>query len=147
MKRAPVVGERELKSGDHLTVGPLQFEVHVGHGLAGKKRPPVVDVKEATARAAHDAAQDPFDVTQWLDPSAADADTQSAPTADMQTASLSDTDAINLSTTQTVVPETPGDETHKGTAPKKSIGKLPVSKSKDSQDAAAAMLNKLRKRR
>ena len=35
-----VVGERELKAGDHLTIGPLHFEVHIAHNLGGKKRPP-----------------------------------------------------------------------------------------------------------
>src|SRR5437764_880289 len=42
-----VVGERELKAGDHLTVGPLQFEVCISHGLAAKKRPPVADIHQA----------------------------------------------------------------------------------------------------
>src|SRR6185295_4154930 len=32
-----VVGERELKAGDRLSVGPLRFEVHLAHGLAAKK--------------------------------------------------------------------------------------------------------------
>ena len=54
-----VVGERELKPGDRLTVGPLRFEVHIAHGLGGQKRPPVVDIKEAATRTAEDASKIP----------------------------------------------------------------------------------------
>src|SRR5215207_1777900 len=50
------VGDRELKAGDRLSIGPLRFEIHMGHGLAAKKRPPVADIKEAATRAAKDAA-------------------------------------------------------------------------------------------
>ncbi len=139
-----VVGERELKAGDRLLVGPLRFEVQLAHGLAGKKRPPVVDVKEAAVRTARDAAQDPLDVTQWL---AADADT-TAGAAETHAAAISDTDAINLSTTQTLTPETVEVE-KKMAGGKRAVGKLPPihNTTKDSQEAAAAVLSKFRKRR
>jgi predicted component of type VI protein secretion system len=147
-----VIGERELKPGDRLTVGPLHFEVVVAHGLAAKKRPPVTDIKEAVARTAHDAAQDPMDVTQWL-AGAPDGDTKTPPVESPVPQSLTDTDSVKLNTTQTVADE-PVDapvEEHmpKGPHGKKPVGKLPtVAKStKDSQEAAAAMLNKFRKRR
>jgi predicted component of type VI protein secretion system len=146
-----VVGERELKAGDRLTVGPLQFEIHVAHNIGAKKRPPVGDIKEAAARTAQDAAQaaqDPFDVTEWL--SGEEVVEQS--TRDTQP-SASDTDSIRLSNTQTDVPETVA-ETPEATeqpksAGKRAPGKLPLSSqsSKDSQEAAAAMLSKFRKRR
>jgi len=166
-----VVGERELKPGDRLTIGPLQFEIHVAHGLAAKKRPPVVDVKEAVIRAAHDAAKSPVDVTQWLatgEP-AAGAPAAGKPAAgkpaagkpaaapspvvvpETQSASLSDTDSIRLGNTQTFTPESPAPEPSKPSAPhgKKPPGKLPKisDATKDSQEAAAAMLSKFRKRR
>ncbi len=146
-----VVGERELKPGDRLTVGPLRFEIHVAHGLAAKKRPPVGDIKEAVARTAHDAAKNPVDVTQWLasgEPAAAP-----SPVADQETqsASLSDTDSIRLGTTQTLTPEILAPEPPKPSTPhgKKPPGKLPkiFDATKDSQEAAAAMLSKFRKRR
>jgi predicted component of type VI protein secretion system len=140
-----VVGERELKAGDHLTIGPLHFEIHIAHGLAGKKKPPVVDIKEAAARTAENAAQDTVDVTQWLAGEAAP-----AVPAETQGANLGDTDSISMSNTQTITPESPV-ETEKAKTPagKRPVGKLPLvpNSSKDSQQAAAAMLNKFRKRR
>lgn len=146
-----VVGERELKPGDRLTIGPLRFEIHVAHGLAAKKRPPVEDIKEAVVRTAHDAAKDPVDVTQWL--ASGEPAAQPKPVAAQETlaASLSDTDSIRLGTTQTLTPETPVPEPPKPQTPngKKTPGKLPrmSDATKDSQEAAAAMLSKFRKRR
>ncbi len=147
-----VVGERELKPGDKLTVGPLRFEVHVAHGLGAKKRPPVADIRQAAARTAEDAAHAPVDVTQWL-ASSPGADTKATDTAPVPS-SVADTDSINLATSQTVAEEPPAEEPAKEAKPKVPPGKRPVGKlppmpnaSKDSQEAAAAMLNKLRKRR
>jgi hypothetical protein len=65
---------------------------------------------------------------------------------------MSDTDAVQASITQTVAPEVTAPtatENRKPPAGKKPVGKLPPipSASKDSQEAAAAMLNKFRKRR
>ncbi len=143
-----VVGERELKAGDHLTIGPLQFEVHFAHGLAGKKRPPVGDIREAAARTAQVAAKDPLDVTEWL-ASEAENGSQTA-THGPNNASMTDTDSIQMSNTQTMAPDS-AIEADSSKAPhgKKPAGKLPPipNVSKDSQEAAAAMLSKLRKRR
>ncbi|MGD9722805.1 MAG: FHA domain-containing protein [Pirellulales bacterium] len=140
-----VVGERELKAGDRLTIGPLQFEVCINHGLAAQKRPPVVDVKEAAARTAQDAAKDPFDVSEWLSPESDDA-TRTLTNGDTHSVSLAETDSIRLDAAAEATPEPAGDET---AAKKRTPGKLPPvpSASKDSQEAAAAMLNKLRRRR
>jgi predicted component of type VI protein secretion system len=145
-----VVGERELKPGDQLTIGPLRFEVHIAHGLGGKKKPPVSDIKEAAARTAQAAAQDPMDVTQWLS-GEPNGDGNSTVTADTRTPSITDTDAIQMGTSNTVAEPPADDETaeHRGPREKKPVGKLPPrpNASKDSQEAAAAMLSKLRKRR
>jgi predicted component of type VI protein secretion system len=144
-----VVGERELKPGDHLTVGPLQFEIHVAHNLGAKKRPPVGDIKEAAARTAADAAHDPFDVTQWIGNDTDDA-APAASTKDTHAVSASDTDSIQLNTSQTMAAED-GEGSHASNAPggKRTPGKLPAiaASSKDSQEAASAALNKFRKRR
>jgi predicted component of type VI protein secretion system len=146
-----VVGERELKPGDRLTIGPLRFEIHVAHGLAAKKRPPVGDIKEAVARTAHDAAKNPVDVTQWLASGEPAAEPKPAAAQETQAASLSDTDSIRLGTTQTLTPETMAQQEARTPAPhgKKPPGKLPriSDATKDSQEAAAAMLSKFRKRR
>lgn len=146
-----VVGERELKAGDHLTIGHLQFEIHVAHRVGAKKQPPVGDVKEAVARTASNAAKDPLDVTQWL---AADAssDTTAAETGDVGStdASFTDTDSISLSATQNVTPKSPPtEEDPKRRKGKKKPGKLPPipNSTKDSQDAAADVLSRMRRRR
>ncbi len=136
-----VVGERELKVGDRLMIGQLQFEVHVAHQIGAKKQPPVHDVKEAVARTASNAAKDPLDVADWLS-TESDETTATHTTA----SAFTDTDSINLSNTQT------GDETgasdEEAAQGKKTPGKLPPRPvSKDSQDAASAMLSRLRKRR
>lgn len=144
-----VVGERELKAGDRLTVGPLQFEVHIAHGLAATKRPPVVDIKEAAARTAQDASKDPFDVAEWLsdEPAGVSGSTVSG---DTQAVSMADTDSIRLDSAATTSHEEPSAPTTTKVPPgKRTPGKLPpaASNSKDSQEAAAAMLSKLRRRR
>jgi predicted component of type VI protein secretion system len=142
-----IVGERELKTGDRLTIGHLHFEVHVAHGLGTKKQPPVGNVKEAVARTASNAAKDPLDVTQWL---AADAtaDTTATNLADTSDNTFTDTDSINLSAMQNTVHEE-SDESAGGRKGKKTPGKLPPipNNTKDSQDAAAAVLSRMRKRR
>ena len=143
-----VVGERELKVGDRLTIGPLAFEIVIVHGLAAKKRPPVGDIRAAAARTAEVATHDPMDVTQWLagDP---DADSAAHSVRETQPASVTDTDLIDISATQTVIPDASDDSKKvKGPHVKKPAGKLPpiANTSKDSQAAAAAMLSKFRKR-
>jgi predicted component of type VI protein secretion system len=139
-----VVGERELKPGDRLAIGHLHFEVHMTHGLGAKKQPPVADVKEAVARTANNAAKDPLDVTQWLAGEAGE-DTTATVTSDTKEAAFTDTDSIDISATQKIdAGDMPAD--HKG---KKTPGKLPPipNNTKDSQDAAAAVLNRMRRRR
>jgi predicted component of type VI protein secretion system len=145
-----VVGEQELKAGDRLTVGPLRFEVHITHGLAVKKRPPVNDIKEAVVRTAQDSAKDPLDVDSWLaDEPDATSPTAARPNAEVQPAAMTDTDAIQLSNTQPIAPEPAGEPHAHPPGEKRQPGKLPPMRnaSKDSQEAAAAMLSKLRKRR
>lgn len=139
-----VLGERELKAGDRLMIGQLRFEVHVAHNIGAPKQPPVADVKQAverTATNAANAAKDPFDVSDWLE---GDGNDETA-TRDSRPSVFMDTDSINLSTTQTV--DAPAEE--KPDPKKKPLpGKLPSQPgSKDSQDAASAVLNQLRRRR
>jgi predicted component of type VI protein secretion system len=143
-----VVGERELKAGDRLTIGPLHFEVHVAHGVGAKKQPPVGDVKEAVARTASNAAKDPLDVTQWLGNEATN-DTATAALANTKDASFTDTDAISMSNTRHDAPEESDEDADASKNGKKTPGKLPPipNSAKDSQDAAAAVLSRMRKRR
>lgn len=61
-----VNGDRILKPGDHLKVGPLEFEVLIDYGLGGDKLPKVESVAEAAARTFDSTASD-ADVTSWLE--------------------------------------------------------------------------------
>ncbi len=61
-----VLGECELKSGDQLRVGPLEFEITMRQGeLGGPKKPPVNNPKEAAERTAARQPEEQ-DVSQWL---------------------------------------------------------------------------------
>ena len=69
---------------------------------------------------------------------------------DNRDATFTDTDSISLSSTQTVTPEGPVEgEAPKRRKGKKKPGKLPPipNSTKDSQDAAANVLSRMRKRR
>ncbi|MBR4752351.1 MAG: FHA domain-containing protein, partial [Thermoguttaceae bacterium] len=46
-----VVGERELKNGDKLMIGPLEFEVVLSVALKGEMKPKVSSISEVVARA------------------------------------------------------------------------------------------------
>lgn len=63
-----VVGQRELKNGDRLKVGNLEFEVQLTSQVGGKKRPKVKDVKDAAVRTAAGTgpAKDDDDISDWL---------------------------------------------------------------------------------
>ena len=104
-----VVGECELKSGDQLRVGPLEFQILLRQGeLGGKKKPPVHNLKEAAERTA--AGQpDEVDVAQFLDDPAADlptvADSQCVAAVDTQSIRLTETEQIALTRTRTFAPQ------------------------------------------
>ncbi|MDZ7617633.1 MAG: FHA domain-containing protein, partial [Patescibacteria group bacterium] len=68
----PVQGERELKSGDHVRIGPLEFEVQLTVAVGGKKKPKVASIREAAARTAAPAAETgEVDISAWFDDEAA----------------------------------------------------------------------------
>ncbi len=63
-----ITGERELRTGDKVRVGPLEFEVQLSTSIGGKKKPKVRSVKEAAARtveAARPKDNEP-DLSDWL---------------------------------------------------------------------------------
>ncbi len=58
---------REIKMGDTVAVGPLEFEILIDYGLGGEKKPKVQsvdDVAQRTSSGASKIADD--DVNQWL---------------------------------------------------------------------------------
>jgi pSer/pThr/pTyr-binding forkhead associated (FHA) protein len=149
-----VHGERELRSGDHLVVGPLEFSVNVSTSVASKKRPKVESVKQAAARTAEGSGDD-LDVSQWL----TERD-RAEGASDTRVISLNETDKIDMATARSANAAAPtADEPTKPLSDsairkppvKQPPGKLPVGavqpSSADSRDAAADVLNKFFKRR
>jgi pSer/pThr/pTyr-binding forkhead associated (FHA) protein len=109
-----VIGECELKSGDQLRVGPLEFEISLKQGeLGGKKKPPVHSAKEAAERTAQGLPDDP-DVSHWLADPAADtrgvSDSQIVASKDTQSIRLTETEQISLSKTRTFAGSQPAAE-------------------------------------
>ena len=63
-----ITDEQELKTGDKVKVGPLEFEVQLSTSISGKKKPKVHSVQEAVARtweAAKPRDSEP-DLSDWL---------------------------------------------------------------------------------
>jgi pSer/pThr/pTyr-binding forkhead associated (FHA) protein len=63
-----ITSEQELKTGDKVKVGPLEFEVQLSTSISGKKKPKVHNVQEAVARtweAAKPRDNEP-DLSDWL---------------------------------------------------------------------------------
>jgi pSer/pThr/pTyr-binding forkhead associated (FHA) protein len=144
-----ISGETQLKSGDKLKVGPLEFEILLATGLTGKKHPPVHGVKEAAARSAKPESQihTEEDIAQWLmgdsQPASANKttaagaamrDTQHLRTGDTEVIKLGETtDAPAIQQTQIsaasgkAAPPDPAEAKRGmfGGGPKKVFGKLP----------------------
>jgi hypothetical protein len=58
----PVRAEQELKNGDRLKVGQLEFTVELAVAVGGKKKPKVHSIQEAALRAAEAGAASPDDM-------------------------------------------------------------------------------------
>ncbi|MFH1264508.1 MAG: FHA domain-containing protein [Planctomycetota bacterium] len=89
-----VRGERELKNGDRLKVGDLEFEVQLNVAIGGTKKPKVQSVQEAAARTIESTVDD-MDLDSWL----GDTDTKTLETKHSENAG-----------TETVTSATPDDE-------------------------------------
>jgi pSer/pThr/pTyr-binding forkhead associated (FHA) protein len=132
-----VFGERELKPGDRLKVGPLEFTVHIVHGLGVKKRPPVNDLKEAAARTAAGPAKNEFDVTDWL---------EETPEPETAKRSTTETQEFTIGETESI-PAAPAAEEPASKKPTGKLPSVPPSHTRDSRDAANKALEKFRRRR
>lgn len=66
-----VSGETELKAGDHLKVGQIEFEVQIAPTVVAKKAPKVRSVQEAAARTVQSARPQTggkdLDVGDWFE--------------------------------------------------------------------------------
>lgn len=150
-----VSGECELKVGDRLTIGPLEFEVSIAAGVATKRRSKVESIKEAAARTAEGSSDD-LDVSQWLGPGEAKAGTSETRVVN----TVRETTEIDLRPEKLSAPSEPQPASEadavteerptKKKGRKKEPGKLPVAAPQaagDSRQAATDVLNKFFKRR
>ena len=70
-KRLPTDMAKVLKPNDKLTIGKLEFEILIEHGLQAAKKPQVANVEDAAARVVQagsgDSKFEEVDVNSWLD--------------------------------------------------------------------------------
>lgn len=136
------IGERkELKSGDRLVVGPLEFEVRIGIELGGKKKPKVKNIEEAAARLVEDASkqEDEAELVQWLLESAEETDKETETFAGQ----------ITQESTPAPSPSQPASQPTPLEPSPKVPGQFvpPPSAAPDTRTAAAEMLRRLLQRK
>jgi pSer/pThr/pTyr-binding forkhead associated (FHA) protein len=149
-----IIGETTLNNGDHLKIGPLEFELQMSESLAGAKRPKVHSIKEAAVRTAESGVHEDLDLDALLGSNLVD-------TGDTREINRGDTAELEMGASETTVIKSPAPpatgapapeaETHQTQKPKV-LGKsapLPANANKStggSKDAAAEMLKRLRRR-
>jgi len=108
-----VVGQRELKNGDKLKIGVLEFEIELTSSVGGKKLPKVKDIKDVAQRTAVGAAagkSDDDDISDWLSEGDSLHETRRVdPSAKKQPPH--ETPALKSPTRDTTYIKTPTDET------------------------------------
>ncbi len=139
-----VRGDRELKSGDRLRIGPLEFEVELTVGVGGRKRPKVASVREAAARSATPVGprnDDDVDLRAWFDEEEEEDAPPQGPKTDTQAGMPGDSTAIIAENKRSAPQKT---ERKEGafTLPPHAPGR-PAPKSGTSENAAADVLRKL----
>jgi len=77
-----IAAQQELKNGDRVRVGQLEFEVQLTVTVGGKKKSKIRSIQEAAARTVASAARDEADVAGWLsEPESKQSERASAPAA------------------------------------------------------------------
>jgi len=73
-----ITGEHELRTGEKIKIGPLEFEVQLSTSVSGKKKPKVRSVQEAAARTVEAAKprDSEADISNWLDEDENEGDTK-----------------------------------------------------------------------
>lgn len=133
-----ITAEVELKAGDRLKVGNLEFEVRVVVGVAAKKLPKVRSVQEAVVRTVEKqkprsekpADKDEADVAGWLDEDDSRAMSETTTLEPTQTIAKSGS-ASGASQAPDLDPEEPMEEEE------------PVEQQRNSRDDAAAALKNM----
>jgi len=141
-----IKGERELKSGDRLKIGTLEFEVQLAVPVGGKRKPKVHSIQEAAARAVEKVqpgGDEDLDVSDWIENESATKDRSAgAPTTPIAASADSDTREVVAA---------PQEEPKKKEEEEiKIVGQFPRAKkplSESSRDAAADTLRKFFGRR
>jgi pSer/pThr/pTyr-binding forkhead associated (FHA) protein len=147
-----IKAERELKSGDRLKVGPLEFEVRLAVELGGKKKPKVHTIQEAAARTVESVkgGEDESDISEWLRNGAETTpELRSADTAPITTTVTGVPAAEKAAAAPEEEPKKQKDDESKGEKDKLA-GKLPREKKPpagSSRDAAADVLRQFFGRR
>jgi pSer/pThr/pTyr-binding forkhead associated (FHA) protein len=134
----------ELKAGDRLKIGKLEFDVLIDRAAAEEPKVKVLDRKEAAALAATANLED-SDIASWLQDAEESEIEEKLLSPETRQFKLDDTDRVRLQ--DAVLAEAEGKETKEepGAPQKKPPAKLPASarpSSKDSREAAANMLKK-----
>lgn len=146
-----VRAEQELKNGDRISVGQLEFQVELAVSVAGKKKPKVHSVQEAAARTAQSGADDELDLANWL----GDGDTSPGSSAHAETQTIPGTPLKVEPPAAASPPEEKPPEVKHASAPAKAgagpgshIGfKKPGANTSNSRDAAADVLKAFFNRR
>lgn len=144
-----VTGERELKNGDRLKIGNLEFEVQLAVSVGGSKKPKVNSIQEAAARTVQNTASkdDDLDITSWLEDDEQEESIEEIRSADTRT--INDTQTTHKLTDTTTIHQ-PHKEIAKEKKEEKKLNKGPghfevpkKPKTQDSQTAANDMLRQL----
>ena len=132
---------KELKNGDRLLVGPLEFELRIDIALGGKKKPKVKTIEEAAARVAQTAGkkEDETELVEWL------LESEAAEEKETETLAAQSTQEA----TQTPAPAPPNAPPPPSEPPAKIPGKFmpPPKVAPDTRTAAAEMLRRLLQRK
>jgi pSer/pThr/pTyr-binding forkhead associated (FHA) protein len=109
----PVVGQRELRNGDRLKIGNLEFEVELTSSVGGKKRPKVKDVKDAaqrTAAAGATSGNHDENISDWLTIDESAGESKRRDQVEKQRPPH-ETPAVSMAHRETTFLKTPTDET------------------------------------
>ncbi len=61
-----IMGEQELKNGDLLRVGQIEFRVELSVDVGGQAKPQVADLREAASRTVATESDPHWDISDWL---------------------------------------------------------------------------------
>ncbi len=140
--------EQELASGDHLKVGPLEFEVLIEYEIGGKKRKKVNSIMDVAARTAEKSPDREGDIADWLD----DDDDDDGDQGETATFSLDEIKVVKSQEEIEAEQEEAEKKGKKGSGKEKKVyGKLPKSESEsgsaeDTRQAADEMLRQMFKK-